>query len=133
MCEVDEIDPSADAAGWHVCLARASDHGLTGAENRDALHQMEPLWDQLFPAEQARIVRLLVHIVGGQVQRSAATAGNDLQPRHTLDRSVQKARRTILLFNTIRGVPGQLRQDSHRQVTVGKQARSAPPLGPVSA
>ena len=27
---------------------------------RDALHRLEPLWEELFPAEQARIVRLLV-------------------------------------------------------------------------
>lgn len=27
---------------------------------RDALQQLDPLWDELFPAEQARIVALLV-------------------------------------------------------------------------
>ncbi|TPG58030.1 recombinase family protein [Roseomonas nepalensis] len=43
--------------------ARASDPGLTEGGTRDALHQMEPLWDELFPAEQARIVRLLVERV----------------------------------------------------------------------
>jgi hypothetical protein len=27
---------------------------------RDALERFDPLWDELFPAEQARIIRLLV-------------------------------------------------------------------------
>jgi hypothetical protein len=43
--------------------ARGSDPDLTEAETRDALHQLQPLWDELFPAEQARIVRLLVEKV----------------------------------------------------------------------
>ena len=43
--------------------ARASDPGLTEGETRDALHQLEPLWDELFPAEQARIIGLLVERV----------------------------------------------------------------------
>jgi hypothetical protein len=30
---------------------------------RDALERLDPLWDELFPAEQARIVRLLVERV----------------------------------------------------------------------
>jgi hypothetical protein len=30
---------------------------------RDALGQLDPLWNELFPAEQARIVRLLVERV----------------------------------------------------------------------
>ena len=30
---------------------------------REALAQLEPLWEELFPAEQARIVRLLVERV----------------------------------------------------------------------
>ncbi|MFH5927322.1 recombinase family protein, partial [Roseomonas sp. SXEYE001] len=43
--------------------ARAGDPGLTEAETREALHQLEPLWEELFPAEQARILRLLVERV----------------------------------------------------------------------
>jgi DNA invertase Pin-like site-specific DNA recombinase len=43
--------------------ARTSNSRLTEAETREALHQLEPLWDELFPAEQARIVRLLVERV----------------------------------------------------------------------
>ena len=34
--------------------------GLTEATVREALHDFDALWDELFPAEQARIVRLLV-------------------------------------------------------------------------
>jgi site-specific DNA recombinase len=33
------------------------------AEVRDALQRLDPLWDELFPAEQARIVQLLVERV----------------------------------------------------------------------
>ena len=43
--------------------ARAETPDLTEAEVRDALHELEPLWDELFPAERARIVRLLVERV----------------------------------------------------------------------
>ena len=43
--------------------ARAEVPGLTEGETREALEQLEPLWDSLFPAEQARIVRLLVERV----------------------------------------------------------------------
>jgi len=30
---------------------------------REALEQLDPIWDELFPAEQARIVQLLVERV----------------------------------------------------------------------
>ena len=33
---------------------------------REALERLDPLWDELFPAEQARIVRLLVERVDVQ-------------------------------------------------------------------
>src|ERR1700704_1685873 len=33
---------------------------ITEADVREALEQLDPLWDELFPAEQARIVQLLV-------------------------------------------------------------------------
>ena len=39
---------------------RPSPRQITEAEARDALQQLDPLWDELFPAEQARIVQLLV-------------------------------------------------------------------------
>jgi hypothetical protein len=37
--------------------------GLTENETRATLERLDPLWDELFPAEQARIVRLLVERV----------------------------------------------------------------------
>ena len=33
---------------------------ITETEVREALFRFDPLWEELFPAEQARIVRLLV-------------------------------------------------------------------------
>jgi DNA invertase Pin-like site-specific DNA recombinase len=55
--------------------ARASNPGITEAETREALHQIEPLWDELFPAEQARIVRLLVEKV------TVSSTGADIRLR----------------------------------------------------
>jgi hypothetical protein len=43
--------------------ARASSSDLTENDVRVALERFEPLWNELFPAEQARIVRLLVERV----------------------------------------------------------------------
>jgi hypothetical protein len=43
--------------------ARAELLELTESDAREALEQLDPLWDELFPAEQARIVRLLVERV----------------------------------------------------------------------
>jgi hypothetical protein len=43
-------------ATWRWRAARAD-------EAREALLQLDPLWDELFPAEQARIVQLLVQRV----------------------------------------------------------------------
>ncbi len=43
--------------------ARPEIDGLTEAEVRSALEGLDPLWDELFPAEQARVVRLLVERV----------------------------------------------------------------------
>jgi len=37
--------------------------GLSEADVREALHRLDPLWDELFPAEQARVVQLLVERV----------------------------------------------------------------------
>ena len=39
---------------------RAQEGESTEADARDALTRLDPLWDDLFPAEQARIVALLV-------------------------------------------------------------------------
>ncbi len=43
--------------------ARAEQDDITEDEAREALLQLDPLWDELFPAEQARIVQLLVERV----------------------------------------------------------------------
>ncbi len=40
--------------------ARASAPDMTEDEARLALERLDPLWEELFPAEQARIIRLLV-------------------------------------------------------------------------
>ena len=43
--------------------ARAHDEEITEADARAALQHFDPVWDELFPAEQARIVALLVERV----------------------------------------------------------------------
>jgi DNA invertase Pin-like site-specific DNA recombinase len=55
--------------------ARAEIPDLTEDETRNALMQLDPLWEELFPAEQARIVRLLVERV------QIGPAGADIQLR----------------------------------------------------
>ena len=53
--------PEIVAGTWKA--ARAHDAGIAEADVREALQQLDPLWDELFPAEQARIVALLVECV----------------------------------------------------------------------
>ncbi|MFH5926913.1 recombinase family protein [Roseomonas xinghualingensis] len=65
--------PEIVVGAWTA--ARAGDPGLTEAETREALHQLEPLWEELFPAEQARILRLLVERV------TVSSTGADIQFR----------------------------------------------------
>jgi len=43
--------------------AKVSDSGINENDVREALVQLDPIWDELFPAEQARIVQLLVERV----------------------------------------------------------------------
>ncbi|WP_210526931.1 recombinase family protein [Rubellimicrobium arenae] len=50
--------PEIVVGTWRA--AHKEDAAITEAESREALHQLDPLWDELFPAEQARIVQLLV-------------------------------------------------------------------------
>jgi site-specific DNA recombinase len=50
--------PEIIVATWRS--ARAQIDGLSEADVREALEGLDPLWDELFPAEQARIVQLLV-------------------------------------------------------------------------
>ena len=53
--------PEIVVGTWRA--ARGHDAEVTEAEVRDALQQLDPLWDELFPAEQARLVQLLVERV----------------------------------------------------------------------
>jgi hypothetical protein len=50
--------PEVVVGTWRA--ARATAPGLTEDAVLVALERLDPLWDELFPAEQARIVRLLV-------------------------------------------------------------------------
>jgi hypothetical protein len=49
--------------------ARETMGEISEGEVRDALEQLDPLWDELFPAEQARIVQLLVERVEVRLDR----------------------------------------------------------------
>lgn len=53
--------PEIIAGTWKA--ARARDASVTEADASAALQRFDPLWDELFPAEQARIVGLLVERV----------------------------------------------------------------------
>ena len=53
--------PEIVAGTWKA--ARVQDGEITETETREALTRLDPLWDELFPAEQARIVALLVERV----------------------------------------------------------------------
>ena len=46
---------------WRVARQLMGD--VKEAEVREALERLDPIWDELFPAEQARIVQLLVERV----------------------------------------------------------------------
>jgi DNA invertase Pin-like site-specific DNA recombinase len=53
--------PEVVVGTWRA--ARSEDPGITEAEVREALGRLDPLWDEMFPAEQERIVGLLVERV----------------------------------------------------------------------
>jgi site-specific DNA recombinase len=53
--------PEIVAGTWKT--ARTQDGVITEVDAREALARLDPLWDELFPAEQARIVALLVERV----------------------------------------------------------------------
>jgi DNA invertase Pin-like site-specific DNA recombinase len=57
--------PEIVVGTWVAVRAGADD--ITEAEARAALTELDPLWDELFPAEQARIVALLVERVDVRV------------------------------------------------------------------
>jgi DNA invertase Pin-like site-specific DNA recombinase len=53
--------PEVVVGTWLAARAEAPD--LDEGDVREALHRLDPLWGELFPAEQARIVRALVERV----------------------------------------------------------------------
>jgi site-specific DNA recombinase len=55
------LSPEIIVQTWRS--ARKSIKGMTESEVRDALRMFDPLWNQLFPAEQSRIIQLLVERV----------------------------------------------------------------------
>jgi hypothetical protein len=57
--------PELIARTWMT--ATRHDERITEAEVRDAFERLDPMWDELFPAEQARIVQLLVERVDVKV------------------------------------------------------------------
>jgi site-specific DNA recombinase len=65
--------PEIVAGTWKAAQAQVGD--VTEADVRTALQQVDPLWDDLFPAEQARIVALLVERI------DIGTDGIDLRLR----------------------------------------------------
>jgi hypothetical protein len=58
---------------WRAAQTEAPD--LTEAETLAVLERLDPLWDELFPAEQARIVRLRIERV------AVSPAGADIRLR----------------------------------------------------
>jgi site-specific DNA recombinase len=57
--------PEVIVQTWRA--ARKADKGITESDVRDALLEFEPIWNELFPAEQARIVELLVERIDLQL------------------------------------------------------------------
>jgi DNA invertase Pin-like site-specific DNA recombinase len=53
--------PEIIVGTWSAAREEAPD--VTEAEVRDALEHLEPMWEELFPGEQARLVQLLVERV----------------------------------------------------------------------
>jgi hypothetical protein len=53
--------PEIIVGTWRA--ARAEQDDVTEDEAREALTELDPLWDELFPAEQTRVVQLLVERV----------------------------------------------------------------------
>jgi site-specific DNA recombinase len=56
--------PEIILATWRA--ARTEDAGIAEGEVREALLNLDPVWDELFPAEQTRILQLLVERVDVQ-------------------------------------------------------------------
>jgi hypothetical protein len=65
--------PEIVVGTWRATQAEAPD--LTEHETREALQRLDPLWGELFPAEQARVVQALVERV------TVGPAGADIRLR----------------------------------------------------
>ena len=79
---------------WRV--ARQSNANLKEADVRKALERLDPLWDELFPAEQARIVQLLVERVdvspdGADIRLRTDGLTNLVADLHTIKRETRRA------------------------------------------
>jgi site-specific DNA recombinase len=61
------LSPKIIVQTWRS--ARKSIKGLTVSDVRSSLLAFEPLWNELFPAEQSRIIELLVERVDVQADR----------------------------------------------------------------
>ena len=53
--------PEIVVATWRT--ARGHDESISEADVREALQSLDPLWDELFPTEQSRVLQLLVERV----------------------------------------------------------------------
>jgi site-specific DNA recombinase len=62
-----QLSPEIIVQTWRS--ARKSIKGLTESEVRNALQTFDPLWNELFPAEQSRIIELLVERVDVRTDR----------------------------------------------------------------
>ncbi|MBA3446020.1 MAG: site-specific recombinase [Pseudaminobacter sp.] len=67
--------PEVIVATWKA--GGEQNRGITEGEARDALLELDPLWNELFPAEQARIVQLLVERVDVAEYGISITLGTD--------------------------------------------------------
>ena len=67
--------PEAIVAAWRV--GHRHDDALTEQEMRQALVQLDPLWEELFPGEQARVIQLLVDRVDIYQDELAIRLRND--------------------------------------------------------
>ena len=66
--------PEIVVGAWRAACRH--DAAITEQEVRDALAEFDAIWDELFPAEQARIVQLLVRAGGGEAQRPDHSIAN---------------------------------------------------------
>lgn len=69
-CPFDQVRrllhaPEIIAEAWRASRAEIGD--LSVEDVREALQHFAPLWDELFPAEQARIIQLLERVDVGEV------------------------------------------------------------------